>query len=236
MKHLTIKTLAAFLLFSATEATAAFSDNLNLYTKVGVDLSSRFETLDPSAYHFSTAHKRNTFSPSAFLELTYNVLPQTEFGVGTGFIKRNGFKHNSHGKYNATGYVDDLKESYKLYRYNSVPIYALLKQNFKLGDNTKFYIKGDFGWSYNRTKDTVLHLDILQSRRLEKTPMKMSVNNGHYYGVGIGVEHHNFLVEIGYWHTSARMRYASTDKYKTILPKEVSYNNDAVRLSIGYRF
>lgn len=35
MKHLTLKTLAAFLFFSAAGANAALSDNLNLYAKVG---------------------------------------------------------------------------------------------------------------------------------------------------------------------------------------------------------
>lgn len=237
MKHLTIKTLAAFLLFSATEATAAFSDNLNLYTKVGIDLSSRFETLDPSRFHYGTAHKRNTFSPSAFLELTYNVLPQTEFGVGTGFIKRNGFKHKANG-------INDQRnqralygeESYQLYRYNSIPVYAILKQNFVLSEQTKFYIKGDFGWSYNRTKDTELHHTILQDKNLQKIPVKMESTNGYYYGVGVGMEHHNFLAEIGYWHTSARMRYVSNSVVTFVPYKEVSYNNDAVRLSLGYRF
>lgn len=235
MKHLTLKTLAAFLFFSAVGANAALSDNLNLYAKVGVDLSSRFETLDPSNYHFSTAHKRNTFSPSAFLELTYNVQPETEFGIGVGFIKRNGFNHDSSGKYDPNGYSYDIKESYKLYRYNSVPVYATLKQNFKLGDNTNFYIKGDFGYSYNRTKDITTY-SLEDSSHPENIPMKMEISNGHYYGVGIGVEYHSFLAEIGYWHTSARMQYGSADGGKLLNPKETSYNNDAVRLSLGYRF
>lgn len=239
MKHLTLKTLAAFLFFSAAGANAALSDNLNLYTKVGVDLSSRFETLDPSIWRFSTPHKRNTFSPSAFLELTYNVLPQTEFGIGVGFIKRDGFKHENKGKYghnNGYGAID-VKESYQLYRYNSVPVYATLKQNFVVSENTNLYIKGDLGWSYNRTKDTELHVtsrDSQNSQRFEKTVMNMSISNGHYYGVGVGVEHHGFLAEIGYWHTSARMHFVAADRI--VFPREVSYNNDAVRLSLGYRF
>lgn len=200
-----------------------------------MDLSSRFETLDPSRWSFSTPHKRNTFSPSAFLELTYNVMPQTEFGIGVGFIKRNGFNHDSSGKYNGTGFNDNIKESYKLYRYNSVPVYATLKQNFQVSDNVKFYIKSDLGYSYNYTKDTVIY-DNQHNVYFEKIPMKMEISNGHYYGIGIGVEHHGFLAEIGYWHTSARMRFVSNTKPVRISHKEVSYNNDAVRLSLGYRF
>ncbi|WP_245853289.1 hypothetical protein [Pasteurella oralis] len=110
--------------------TVAQTSQTNFYVKAGIDLTSRFETLkihsgfDESYHHFARGSKKNTFSPSIFLETTYNILPQTEVGLGVGYIKRKGF--NYYHEYNL------FKEEYKINRYSSIPIYSTFKQNFSL--------------------------------------------------------------------------------------------------------
>lgn len=151
------KIILGMLVFTASNAMA-LNNNFNVYGKVGVDLVSRFDTVDPSIYHFSVPHKRNTFSLSAFLELTYNVLPQTELGGGVGFIKRNSFKHISYGIHNETGADVNATEKYQVPRYRSIPLYATLKQNFSFTPNTMLYLKGDLGYAFNRTKSTTLNV------------------------------------------------------------------------------
>ncbi|HDR1006678.1 hypothetical protein MB831_10605 [Pasteurella multocida subsp. multocida] len=233
------KIILGMLVVTASNAMA-LNNNFNVYGKVGVDLVSRFDTVDPSIYHFSVPHKRNTFSPSAFLELTYNVLPQTELGGGVGFIKRNSFKHISYGIHNETGADVNATEKYQVPRYRSIPLYATLKQNFSFTPNTMLYLKGDLGYAFNRTKSTTLNV-ILHDYTgngqdyIEKTNINMSAKDGAYYGISLGLEYYNFLAEVGYYHTSSRISFASSPQ-KTVAYKQVSYNNDAIRLSIGYKF
>ncbi len=62
-----------------------------------------------------------------------------------------------------------------------------------------------------------------------------SAKDGAYYGISLGLEYYNFLAEVGYYHTSSRISFASSPQ-KTVAYKQVSYNNDAIRLSIGYKF
>ncbi|UAY77319.1 hypothetical protein K7G90_001558 [Pasteurella canis] len=235
------KILLGTFILAATSSALALDNNVNLYGKVGVDLISRFETVDPSIYHFSVPHKRNTFSPSTFLELTYNVLPQTELGLGVGFIKRNSFKHVSHGVEGNNGQTDvETTEKYLVPRYRSIPLYVTLKQNFVFIPNTTLYLKGDLGYAFNKTKST--RLDAISYNLagngqdyIEKTNINMSAKDGAYYGISLGLEYNNFLAEVGYYHTSSRISFASSPQ-KTVPYKEVSYNNDALRLSIGYKF
>ncbi|SPY34263.1 hypothetical protein K7G92_001703 [Pasteurella canis] len=234
------KILLGTFILAATSSALALDNNVNLYGKVGVDLISRFETVDPSVYHFSVPHKRNTFSPSAFLELTYNVLPQTELGGGVGFIKRNSFNHVSYGIHNETGANVDATEKYQVPRYRSIPLYVTLKQNFAFTPNTTLYLKGDLGYAFNKTKSTALNAIFYNytgngKDHIEKTNINMSAKDGAYYGISLGLEYDNFLAEVGYYHTSSRISFASSPQ-KSVPYKEVSYNNDALRLSIGYKF
>lgn len=234
------KIILGVLVLTATNAMA-LSNNVNLYGKVGVDLVSRFETLDPSIYHFSVPHKRNTFSPSAFLELTYNVLPQTELGIGMGFIKRKSFKYVGYGIEGNNGQTGvDTAEQYLVPRYRSIPLYATLKQNLAFTQNITLYLKGDLGYAFNKTKST--RLDAISYNLagdgkdyIERTNLNMSAKDGTYYGVSLGLEYNNFLAEVGYYHTSSRISFVSYPQ-KTVPYKEVSYNNDALRLSLGYKF
>ncbi|MFD1805917.1 outer membrane beta-barrel protein [Pasteurella oralis] len=237
-----MKKIMLGMLVFATSNAMALANNLNLYGKVGADFVSKFESISPSIYLFS-APSKNTVSPNLFLELTYNVTPEIEFGVGSGYIRRKSYNYVQYGKtpQNFSGQIHelDIKEYSKVNRYSSIPLYLIGKYNFNIQPNLAFYIKGDLGYSFNKLKATTHHyktdVDILGNGQYSKDAnsyMQTSVTNGHYYGIGIGTEYKNLLAEIAYHHTSARLKYHTF----ALRLQNVSYDNDAVRFSIGYKF
>ncbi|WP_233121846.1 hypothetical protein [Histophilus somni] len=193
--------------------------------------------------------RQNTFSPSIFFETTYTILPQTEIGLGLGYIKRKGFDHSASwhvhtdGVWVASG-DNTAVEYYKINRYSSLPIYFTLKQNYAFNANSKFYLKGDIGYSINKIADTKhkTYTNIVDENVFalhEQSPRKMKARNGLYLGLAIGLEYKSFLAEIGYYHTHAAVNY-KTKPYKSSMNAGYyawhSYNNDAIRLTLGFKF
>ncbi|ACA31970.1 hypothetical protein [Histophilus somni] len=226
--------------------------NFNFYGKAGIDLTSRFETMvlrtEQNNYvpSIPASSRQNTFSPSIFFETTYTILPQTEIGLGLGYIKRKGFDHSASWHFNkdiqkktwaqTSGFTDI--EQYRIYRYSSLPIYLILKQNYAFNANSKFYLKGNIGYSINKMPNTkYAHYSNETSLKIQQTQIgdpiyKMKAKNGLYLGLGIGIEYKSFLAEIGYYHTHATVSY----KNKNTQYPQYSYNNDAIRLTLGVKF
>ncbi|WP_143432692.1 hypothetical protein [Histophilus somni] len=216
--------------------------NFNFYGKAGIDLTSRFETMrivlnyNKDVTNLPTSSRQNTFSPSLFLEATYNILPQTEIGLGLGYIKRKGFDHHAtwqitpEGNYGIGGDVNVI-EKYRINRYSSLPIYFTLKQNYAFNANSKFYLKGDIGYSINKIDNTkyIYYTDL--DHKTTTTNRNMKARNGLYLGLSIGVEYKSFLADIGYYHAHAKVNYESNGYYSWH-----PYNNDAIRLTLGFKF
>lgn len=236
----------------------AQTSGFNFYGKAGIDLTSRFEswrlTETTDNAPTPTKSRKNTFSPSIFLETTYNIFPQTELGFGVGYIKRAGFKsystwpNDGQGTYSPSG--DALgASSYKINRYSSIPVYLTLKQNYAFNANSNIYFKGDLGYSFNRIRDTYYtnFTDIAQPGVLTKNDgdsylSHLKAKNGLYVGLSLGVEYKSFLVEIGYYHTDSKISYLDAIPSKATLGNQKyaytqsSYKNDALRLSVGFKF
>ncbi|AKO48773.1 hypothetical protein RZ69_07430 [[Haemophilus] ducreyi] len=222
-----------------------------------------------STFQFGTLTPIKNINPSIALSLeaTRNIAPNTELGLGIGFIKRNGFNfakswlaesyQNQKPRPNGFGFWLG-NEQYKVNRYSSLPIYLTLKQNFKLNGHKEInlYIKGDLGYSFNKIKNTYYSLDskYINAGRSGVPesiffPVNIKAKNGLYYGLAVGAEYKNLLAEIGYYRTHANIVYNGTGLYKnhygtyekltkdkhTINGKS-SYNNDAIRLSVGFKF
>ncbi|WP_256692779.1 hypothetical protein [Histophilus somni] len=189
----------------------------------------------------SASSRQNTFSPSIFLETTYNILPQTEIGLGLGYIKRKGFDHSARwlasDQLNYNKGTSIVIEKYRINRYSSLPIYFTLKQNYALNANSKFYLKGDIGYSINKIHNTTYsyYSDITRAEgQIELDDSffkKMKAKNGLYLGLSIGFEYKSFLADIGYYHTHATVNYESNGYYSWH-----PYNNDAIRLTLGFKF
>lgn len=60
---------------------------------------------------------------------------------------------------------------------------------------------------------------------------KLKFKNGLYASVGVGLEYRNFVTELAYVHTTAKIKWDDEDGSDT-----ERYNNNALRLTVGYKF
>lgn len=222
----------------------AQTGQFNFYGKAGIDLTSRFESVEiaPSIRnHFlntiAITSKKNTFSPSIFLESTYNILPQTEIGVGIGYIKRKGFNHVASATHKGINKVETITEKFKINRYSSIPVYLALKQNYPLNPNTTLYFNGNLGYSFNNIRNNTTY-DIKDSSPLLSYSriFNLKTKNGLYLGLGMGIEYKSFLVDIGYYHTNSSINVIGIYNGEKYGSGYHSYKNDALRFSIGFKF
>ncbi|WP_075290458.1 hypothetical protein [Histophilus somni] len=246
--------LSLVLLAMLPALSHAGGGNFNFYGKAGIDLTSRFETMRIIANHdgnppISASSRQNTFSPSIFFETTYNILPQTEIGLGLGYIKRKGFEHSAswgiHGGGEYAPISDNTGiETYKIPRYASLPIYFILKQDYALSRNTNLYFKANLGYSINKISNTQYkyYTDLEQENVFKLSEFQsglrpMKVKNGLYLGLGLGIEYKAFLAEIGYYHTKSKVTRKNYNyEIRNSIYESTSYNNDAIRLTLGVKF
>lgn len=205
-------------IFALTTISSFAEGNFNLYTKVGVDLSSKFSKIsDEDGGHLPLPDKVK-YGYSFFLEGTKNVTPNLEIGAGIGYIARKGKNFS---------YMDDFnipadKISGKMVSYDSVPLYFLAKYNFETDTEFKPYIKTDLGYSFNKINNSVIYEN---DKKIDGTDGKMT--NGLYVGIGVGLEYNNFITDFSYIYTKSKWK-DNNDNDK--------FNNKAIRLSVGYKF
>ena len=200
-------------------SVASLAGEWNVYGKISGDVYSRFDSLFDGA-----VGKKGKFAPSVFLEGTKNISPEFELGAGIGYTGRPSYD---------VDYNDgELTYKGKFPRYNSVPLYLIAKYNFSTDTNLKPYIKVDLGWSFNTRKS--FDLTITENATGNKAHIgenwTLNIKNGIYASVGFGVEYNNFIGELSYVHTGAKI-YSNFDEKDT-----TKYRNNAIRLSIGYKF
>ena len=102
--------------------------------------------------------------------------------------------------------------------YKSAPVYVVGKYNF--GTTTKGYkpyVKADLGISFNNTDDA----------EFDGEKIHVSISNGVYAGLGVGIEKDNFVFDLSYKFNQAKLK-EDGESYK--------YNSNRVMMSVGYRF
>ncbi|MDY4011888.1 MAG: outer membrane beta-barrel protein [Fusobacterium gastrosuis] len=203
-------------IFALTTISSFAEGNFNLYTKVGVDLSSKFSKFIDDPIPLKAKH-----AYSFFLEGTKNITPNLEIGTGLGYIARKGKDYS---------FIDDGTRIHgELPTYNSIPLYLTTKFNFETGNELKPFIKADLGYSFNKLKNKTEYED-------GKAVVYDNINsfdfskatNGLYAGIGIGTEYKNFVIDLSYTLTKSKIKWTDGSSEK--------YNNKAIRLSVGYKF
>ena len=212
------KILLGLLVLSSAVTFA--NQGINVYGKFGVDVVSRFNKISDEGETFIKS--RGKIAPAVFLEATKNVTPDFEAGLGVGYIWR--------GKENFEFEDSDDKVTGKFPRYDSIPLYLTGKYNFNLDSEVKPYVKADLGYSFNRAKkSTGTDLDKM-TNTVEDFSEKIKFKNGLYASVGVGLEYRNFVTELAYVHTTAKIKW-DDDEFGN-----ERYNNNALRLTVGYKF
>ena len=213
------KILLCLLVLSSAVSFA--NQGINVYGKFGVDVVSRFNKLSDEGETFVKG--KGKVAPAIFLEATKNVTSDFEAGLGLGYIWR--------GKENFEFYDDEDKVSGKFPRYKSVPLYLTGKYNFNLDSEVKPYVKADLGYSFNRAKKLTGTSVDTRHNTTEDISGKSKFKNGLYASVGVGLEYRNFVTELAYVHTTAKVKWDEEDGSGTD-----RYNNNALRLTVGYKF
>lgn len=134
--------------------------------------------------------------------------------------------------------------------YDSVPVYATAKYNFKTNSDFTPYVKGDLGYSFNinlkkqtltheidKGKDATEDLKNELTKRLNtlKTKYenaKVEAKNGLYAAASVGVEYKNFFAEIGgaYIGGAIETKYGNDDVIKT------NTGDFKVTTNVGFKF
>lgn len=228
------------------------TENINIYGKLGLDIHSRFSNtsdIDPEdGFEYGLGYpKKGKIGYGLFLEATKNMTSKLELGLGVGYIQRKGTNasHLSGDSYShgiGPTQVGKTHDYYKAERYSSFPLYMTLKYNFDVESDFKPYIKADLGYSFNKIKSSmnvkqIEYINGVQNSE-DQYSVGLKVKNGLYTGIGVGVEYNNFLAELSYVHTSAKLNatYTGSDFSTGSETRTYKQNNSAVRLLIGYKF
>lgn len=220
------------ILLSLTSVTtfAKAKSETHLYGKISGDLYSQYTKNETQGVNFFDSGRRAK-GFGGFLEFTKEFTPDYEIGLGIGYIHREKGKRNSSTK--------SRPESWKTPKYDTLPVYILAKYNFFTENSIKPFIKADLGFAFNHTSG--FELDVKDYIIPDKEKNKLEIKNGLYAGIGIGIEYNDFLTELSYHITTAKIKgsYSIKDENNIHIENhnfDKKYNNTALTLSIGYKF
>lgn len=194
---------------AVVSSMAMAGEGTNLYLKTGLDISGKFDKVNILGKNVNKSESdRLGFDLTA--EVTREFYPNLELGLG--------LSYQDHGRPESV-----LLQGEKIQNtgYKSLPIYTLVKYNISLESNIKPYLKADLGYSFNFGEKDL---------KTSHTSINTSIDNGLYYGLGVGAEYNNFIVELMYKVNKSDIKYEGSK-----LPKK-DYDYSRTTLSFGYRF
>lgn len=243
-------------LFALASVSAFANEGINVYGKLSFDAMSKFPSTSymeddkdnsiKDEIEMGLGFPKKTKGYGIFLEATKNINPNLELGAGIGYIKRKDKNIKNLSGFSDNGKVI-LSRNYNYLKapmYESIPLYLTAKYNFDIDSTIKPYVKADLGYSFNKTKDIkITRKEFLYDNLTNTTTkgksssdkFKVKAKNGLYLGLGVGAEYNNFLAELSYVYTQAKVQGTFEDDGKTF-KHSVKYNNNAIRLSVGYKF
>lgn len=229
------------------ELLVEYAPVYNIYGKIGVDIWSEYDEWkygdDYGSYKFNKKDTKNLGFEVA-LEGTRNITDNFELGLGIAYQNHT----NPKSRTETNSYSDDFieafyKEETKMPKFDSVPLYAVGKYNFKTDSVWKPYLKATVGYSFNiKDKDAKEFYSSTNSYAGETHEYsstykyKTDIKNGFYYGVGAGIEYENFFADLMYQVNQAKVKLTEEyDGEKYELGKN-DFNYSRVTLGFGYKF
>ncbi|SJZ69454.1 Opacity protein [Cetobacterium ceti] len=193
-----------------------------LVLKVGGDISPEYENVNLNGNKLNSKSAKN-LGYEISLEFMQQLWHSNfEVGLGTAYQRHGGVKSINSVSEPEIVRASTNEISVNLGRYDSVPLYLIGKYNFGFWKGWSPYIKGDIGYSFN-IKDHSLR------EAGESIPTK--IDDGLYYGVGLGAEYYNWTVDAMYKVNKADIKvHADADRYSD------NFDYSRVTLSVGYKF
>jgi hypothetical protein len=205
----------------------AKEESINVFeVKGGYDLSSssKFEDnpysdqdldkLVKNGFHFGLEFRREVFK---------------NFQIGTGIDYRiSKIKQPNNRVENSVNYVHDTGSLI------SVPVYITARYNFRNSTEFTPYIKINAGYSTNSADFNVKLKDTNTGKVIVNYDVNMK--DGIYYGLGLGVEYRNFLVDLTYdiSHTKIQQKMDNLP-YDKDYSDHYSFDIKKLILSVGYQ-
>ena len=193
-----------------TEQTTFSKSETHIYTRAGFGIGV-YDEISIEGINLNDTES-DTPPTEISLEVTRDITENLELGLGVAY--------QNHGNVGRKTYYIENKPliSAKMPSYNSMPVYVVGKYNF--GTTTKGYkpyVKADLGISFNNTDDA----------EFDGEKIHVSISNGVYAGLGVGIEKDNFVFDLSYKFNQAKLK-EDGESYK--------YNSNRVMMSVGYRF
>ncbi len=211
-----------FMLLSLmTIGALSFGKENVVEVRAGISPATKFD-VEPS--------KKAKTSFEVGAEYRYLVTENVELGGGIAYQKHGKLKRFSDVS-NSLLKVDVSDTQL----YDSIPLYATVKYNFRNDSEFTPYIKANLGYSMNVNGENNSHYETyskVTGAMLDSGKLKdLKAKNGMYYAIGAGVEYRGFTADISYQINTAKIdgvRYdGQTDSGKA--------DNRRVTLGIGYQ-
>jgi outer membrane protein W len=198
----------------------------NFYLKAGIDAFQKYDTLSYEGINNGlievTSDEGDTLGYEIGFEITQNLksIPNLELGVGIAY--------QDHGDVKTKNFMDGTDPGRAtMGSYDSLPFYLTGKYFFSLDSDIKPYVKADLGYSFNFNNDDYEE-DYNYDGKTEHMSISYNIENGMYYGVGIGAEYNNITTELMYKRNEAEVKWGGNEVC------DLDYSR--VTLSFGYKF
>lgn len=205
-----------------TLSTAVLAENNIIEFKAGLSPASKFDV---------TPSKETKFSYELGTEYRYLVTENTELGVG--------LTYQNHGKLKKFIDVEDTNlrvEVSDTELYDSLPLYATVKYNFRNNSDIVPYIKADLGYSFNingNNQSRYKTYSKITGAVVDEGKLKdLKAQNGMYCSLGTGLVYKGFTAGLSYQVNTAKIEGIRYDGVKD----KGSANFRRFTLSFGYQF
>ena len=202
---------------AALSCVSLAAEGTNVYLKAGADMFQKFDEATLGMVKVNR-DKADDFGYELTIEVMREVYPNLELGLGLSYQDHGDPKSKSYGAW-----------KYEMSGFKSVPLYATAKYNIPVEGNIKPYIKADLGYSFNMDNGDFKIKD-LEDGYMESYMLK--VENGLYYGIGVGAEYNNFVVDLMYKVNKAEVKLQVNKENRE--KDDLYYSR--VTLSVGYKF
>ncbi|MDO5089361.1 MAG: outer membrane beta-barrel protein [Leptotrichiaceae bacterium] len=203
-------------------STAVSAENNIIEFKTGLSPASKFDV---------TPSKKTKFSYELGAEYRYTVTENTELGVGLAY--------QNHGKLKKFIDVEDSNlrvEVMDTELYDSMPLYATVKYNFRNNSDIVPYIKADLGYSFNINGNNQSRYKTYSKATgavVDEGKLKdFKTQNGIYYSLGTGIAYKGFTAGLAYQVNTAKIEGTRYDGVKD----KGSADFRRFTLSFGYQF
>lgn len=223
-------------------------DKLNIYTRTGFDFAGEFDRYSFENFDFNKK-KASGLGFEVALEGTTNITEKIEIGAGIGYQNHINPKNTSYREDGAWIDSDDkefdgvYRMDIKMPKYNSVPVYGILKYNFNANMGVKPYLKAVLGYSFNIKDGNAGYTEFMdvdkKTYKLSEEKFDTKVEDGAYVGIGVGIEKDNFYIDLtqSLNTASVKTKFSYEENNKQIdVTKKDDFNCLKWTLSMGYKF